>query len=159
MNNTTFTPAQLVQDVLLGGGVTVSNITFNGSAVNATVARDQAGYFTTGVTPTNLGINSGIILSTGNAQLALGPNNQNNASQVTATPSAGDADLASLANGGIQNTSILEFDFIPTGTELSFNFVFGSEEYPEFVNSTFNDVFGFFLEWARYCRSFFWRSY
>ncbi|RXR34018.1 hypothetical protein EQG68_03005, partial [Flavobacterium piscinae] len=145
VNNTTFTPAQLVQDVLLGGGVTVSNITFNGSAVNATVARDQAGYFTTGVTPTNLGINSGIILSTGNAQLALGPNNQNNASQVTATPSAGDADLASLANGGIQNTSILEFDFIPTGTELSFNFVFGSEEYPEFVNSTFNDVFGFFL--------------
>ncbi|HBI00246.1 choice-of-anchor L domain-containing protein, partial [Flavobacterium sp. UBA2787] len=142
VNNTTFTPAQLVQNTLLGNGVTVSNITFNGAPANT--ESPQVGYFTTGVTPTNLGISSGVILATGSAQLALGPNNIGSASQPVVTAS-GDADLAILASGSIQNKAVLEFDFVPTGTTVSFNFVFGSEEYPEFVDSSFNDVFGFFL--------------
>lgn len=41
--------------------------------------------------------------------------------------------------------AVLEFDFIPTGDSISFRFVFGSEEYPEYVCSQYNDVFGFFL--------------
>ncbi|MFY7741535.1 MAG: choice-of-anchor L domain-containing protein, partial [Flavobacterium sp.] len=145
VNNTTFTPAELVQNTLLGNGVTVSNITFNGSAANASVASDQVGFFSTGINPTNLGIDSGIILTTGRGNVAVGPNNANNASNPPATPVIGDADLALLATGGINNKAVLEFDFIPTGNQLNFNFVFASEEYPEFVNSAFNDVFGFFL--------------
>ena len=50
-----------------------------------------------------------------------------------------------LTTNTIDNKTIIEFDFIPNGNNLQFKFVFASEEYPEFVNSSFNDVFGFFL--------------
>ena len=39
----------------------------------------------------------------------------------------------------------MEFDFVGAGGSFSFEYVFGSEEYNEFVNSSYNDVFGFFL--------------
>ncbi|WP_298306844.1 choice-of-anchor L domain-containing protein, partial [Flavobacterium sp.] len=144
VNNTTQTPNQLVQNVLLGGGITVSNVTFNGSALNANLVRDQVGSFTGGNT-TNIGLNTGIILATGDAQLAVGPNDQGGATDATANPVQGDADLLALASANIRNKAVLEFDFVPIGQNLSFNFVFGSEEYLEFVNGGFNDVFGFFL--------------
>ncbi|WP_298391692.1 choice-of-anchor L domain-containing protein, partial [Flavobacterium sp.] len=144
VNNTTQTPAQLVQNVLLGGGITVSNITFNGTALNANTVRDQVGSFTGGNT-TNIGINNGLILATGDAQIAVGPNDQSGATDATANPIQGDADLAILASANIRNKAVLEFDFVPVGQNLTFNFVFGSEEYLEFVNGGFNDVFGFFL--------------
>ena len=144
VNNTVQTPNQLVQNILLGAGITVSNVTFNGSAVNANLVRDQAGSFSNGAT-TNIGINNGVILSTGNAQVAIGPNDDPASTLATANPIQGDADLAALSSLQIRNTAILEFDFVPVGQSLSFNFVFGSEEYLEFVGSQFNDVFGFFL--------------
>ncbi|HQV37066.1 MAG TPA: choice-of-anchor L domain-containing protein, partial [Flavobacterium sp.] len=147
VNNVTQTPAQLVQNVLLGQGVVVSNITFNGSAANANVVRDQVGYFTTGITPTNLGIPEGIVMGPGKVDYAVGPNNSNGGFPATPTdnPIEGDPDLALIAPLPIKNKAILEFDFVPTGNQLSFNFVFASEEYPEFVNTQWNDVFGFFL--------------
>jgi len=145
VNNTTFTPADLVQNILLGNGVTVSNITFNGSAVNANAFRDQAGFFSTNTIPTNLGLTEGVILSTGKATVAVGPNNSNSTTDATAFPVEGDPDLLQLASGAIRNKAVLEFDFVPTGNLLDFKFVFGSEEYPEYVASSYNDVFGFFL--------------
>jgi hypothetical protein len=45
----------------------------------------------------------------------------------------------------VNNVAILEFDFVATGNNLSFNYIFGSDEYLEWVNSQFNDVFAFFL--------------
>lgn len=39
----------------------------------------------------------------------------------------------------------MEFDFVPATDNISFNYVFGSEEYPEYVCSQFNDVFAFFI--------------
>ena len=119
VNNVTQTPAQLVQNVLLGQGVVVSNITYNGTAADANVVRDQVGFFTTGITPTNLGIAEGLILATGKATVAVGPNNENNATDPTDFPSTGfplgDPDLLALANGPIRNKAVLEFDFVPTG--------------------------------------------
>jgi hypothetical protein len=146
VNNTTQTPAQLVQNVLLGNGISVSNIKFNGTAAGANAVRDQVGKFSNG-NATNIGLNTGIILATGKANVAIGPNGQGGASQAPATPTAGDADLDLLTTGTVKNIGILEFDFIPNGVSLNFNFVFASEEYPEFVNSTLNvnDVFGFFI--------------
>jgi len=146
--NNTNTPSWLVQNILMGNGVTATNITFNGSAANANAVRDQVGYFTTGTAPTNLGIDTGIILATGNAMAAIGPNGVNNLSMPTGNPVQGDADLSTLilpATNLIRNKAALEFDFIPTGNTVSFRFVFASEEYPEYVNSAFNDAFGFFL--------------
>ncbi|MEI7510002.1 MAG: choice-of-anchor L domain-containing protein, partial [Flavobacterium sp.] len=144
VNNTSQTPAQLVQNVLLGSGITVTNIKFNGTTANANTVNSQVGMFTNG-NSTNLGLTSGIILATGNAQVAVGPNNSGGSSQLPTSPSTGDADLATLASGTVMDKASLEFDFIPQGTNLSFNFVFASEEYPEWVNSGFNDVFGFFI--------------
>jgi gliding motility-associated-like protein len=132
------TPTQLVQDVLLGGGVTASNITYNGQ-INPPNNQPGRGRFT--AVNSNLGLAGGVILSSGRVTMAAG----SAASFADHTIGSGsDPDLATISGGVINDRSVLEFDFIPTGDTLRFRYVFGSEEYPEFVCS-FNDVFGFFL--------------
>ncbi len=39
----------------------------------------------------------------------------------------------------------MEFDFTPSGDTVKFNFVFASEEYTTYINTVFNDAFGFFV--------------
>ncbi len=121
---------------LAGTGVTVSNATLNCfSAAN--------GKFDL-VPPnvTSLGIDSGIVLTSGSALLSSGP--AGGPSAANAFP--GDPDLNLLVNGSTQDACILEFDFIPLGDTVKFNYVFGSSEYPGFTcNLTYNDVFGFFI--------------
>ncbi|MFN3916404.1 MAG: choice-of-anchor L domain-containing protein [Flavobacteriales bacterium] len=141
VDNTTMTPAQLVQNVLVGTGVTVSNITFNG--VPANNITNQVGYFNSA--NANVGIPEGIILATGNAQGAIGPNNTGSMTLGGGNFGQGDPDLQQIANASINDAAVLEFDFIPQGDTIKFNYVFGSEEYPEFVGSGFNDAFGFFV--------------
>ncbi len=134
------TASALVQNVLLGGGVAVSNITFNGSTGNAVY--EQLSAFNS--SNANVGINNGVFMATGGTQVAFGPNNYDNAEAPIAFSNT-DPDLQTLANGEmINDAAVLEFDFIPSGSQVSFNFVFASEEYLEFVDQ-FNDVFGFFL--------------
>ncbi len=144
VDNTAQTPAQLVQNLLLGNDITASNIKFNGSTAAANTLMEQVGAFSNGEN-TNIGLNSGILLATGNASIAVGPNNQAGASLLPATSSMGDPDLALLTTGIVKNTSIIEFDFVPIGQNLRLNFVFASEEYLEFVNTNHSDVFGFFI--------------
>lgn len=131
--------AQWVQNVLIGPGITVSNVTYTGSPL-------AIGTFTTGINATNLGFPAGIILASGKASDAQGPNNSG--SITTAFMTAGDAHLAALINtpvSNIKDAAVLEFDFIPVSDTVRFRYAFGSDEYPEFVNSSFNDVFGFFV--------------
>ena len=137
----TLSPDELVRDVLLGGGVSVSNVVYTG-------ANGQKGSFTGDTLAVNLELDfvAGIILSTGTSGSARGPN----LSPSTTTdhpPGPGDADpeLNALANGVVHDAVLLEFDFIPTTDTVQFNFVFASEEYDEFVNLGYNDVFGFFV--------------
>ena len=150
VNNTTINPTQLVQNVLLGTTVTATNIKFNGSVANANTVRDQAASFTTNFNQTNLGLESGVLLTTGKSQVALGPNN-NPSNSIVSTDAAfnGDSDLATLSGrpvSDVRNSAILEFDFVATGENLTFDFVFASEEYPEYsTNPVYNDSFGFFL--------------
>ncbi|HAP70771.1 MAG TPA: hypothetical protein DCR04_13805, partial [Flavobacteriales bacterium] len=124
-----------VENVLLGSCVTASNITYSGAA-------RAAGTFDG--TGTVLGLNGGIVLTSGEANTATGPDNANSAGAGNA--GTGDPDLSVLA-AGFQtfDAAILEFDFIPQSDTLRFNYIFGSEEYPEYVNSGYNDVFGFFI--------------
>lgn len=142
------TPTQLVEDVLIGEGVTPINIKFNGSLLDATMIRDQATHFTTNFNPTNLGISEGLLLSTGKGFYALGPNTSHNnlgtGQNPSGMPGGSDPDLALLSGSTISSSAVLEFDFVATGLELNFDFVFGSEEYAGYVNSI-NDSFGFFL--------------
>ena len=139
IDNTT-TVQSLVENVLLGGGVNVTNITFNG--VPANFVTEQAASFNGSAT--TLGITSGMMLATGSVQMAMGPNNSGSMSLGGGLPTS-DPDLAILSNPQtVNDAAILEFDFVPAGDSLSFKFVFASDEYLEFVNSV-NDIFGFFL--------------
>jgi Secretion system C-terminal sorting domain len=140
---TNATPTEIVQNTLIGSGITATNVKFNRSFASALVLRDQIGTFTNGQ-GTNLGFTSGVVLSTGKVQLAVGPNNLNDASNVTATPVTNDVDLSLLSSFPIQNISTVEFDFVSTGSEINLNFIYASEDYPEYVNSI-TDVMGIFL--------------
>ena len=130
--------ASLVQNTLLGPGVIVSNITYAGKPI-------ALGRFT--ANNTNLGINSGVVITTGTITGGggpQGPNNQSNAGMDNNAP--GFTALSNLVGGtGTYNAAILEFDFIPYADTVRFKYVFGSEEYPEYVGSQFNDVFAFFI--------------
>ena len=132
--NTNQEVRDLVEDVLLGSCVTVSNITYTGPA-------DASGTFDG--TGTILGLDGGIILTTGEGSIAEGPDDDNNAGNNQGN--AGDADLTALAGIATFDAVILEFDFVPQNADFQFNYIFASEEYPEWVNAGYNDVFGFFI--------------
>lgn len=131
-------PNQLVQNVLLGPGVDVSNIFYSGSA--SAIGRFNAAN-------TNLGIDEGIIMTTGtianSADGPHGPNDQPNAGVDNGV--SGYGQLTNLVGTSTYNATILEFDFVPYSDTVKFEYVFGSEEYPEFVGTQFNDVFAFFI--------------
>ena len=127
--------ATLVSNIL-GSGITASNITYTGSAL-------ASGTFTDGAS--SIGIGSGIILTSGLATGAEGPNNSD--SYTLSLGLGGDAQLEGLIPGfTTYDATVLEFDFTSSGGDLFFNYVFASEEYNEYVNTSFNDVFGFFLD-------------
>ncbi|PKN77987.1 MAG: hypothetical protein CVU48_09805 [Candidatus Cloacimonetes bacterium HGW-Cloacimonetes-1] len=127
------TPTQMVETIL-GQGVSYSNVSYTG-------VLQAAGTYNTGI-QAGLGIDSGIILSSGSAVGAVGPNNS--PSYTTNNNNAGDVQLSALIGGETTwDACILEFDFIPQGNTIQFNFILASEEYPEYIN--YHDVFGFFL--------------
>jgi gliding motility-associated-like protein len=142
ITNNSLNPQGLVQNILLGNGVTVSNVTYNGSPV--AIAQFTAAN-------TTLGINSGIVMTTGTTlPNGDGPQGPNDASGAGVDNNMGGFNLLSQAIQGTQtyNAAILEFDFIPYADTVRFKYVFGSDEYPEFAppnNTTYNDVFGFFI--------------
>jgi len=140
----TLTPEELVESVLIGTGVTVSNIEFNASVPLAGMIQAQAGFFD--ASGTTFPINEGILLATGNVSLAIGPNDAGGATDNTGVAvDPDDPDLTAIGTASINNEAILEFDFIPSGDSVIFNYIFASEEYLEFVDAGFNDVFGFFI--------------
>jgi gliding motility-associated-like protein len=142
----TFTPSQMVQNVLLGFGVTATNITVNGSPANANGLFGNVSFFTSG--NTNFPIQSGMLLTTGNGVGAIGSTINSTGFTNNTPPTANvstDQALNYIASGTVTNGVVLEFDFIPAGDTISFNYLFGSDEYPEYSPSTFNDAFGFIL--------------
>jgi len=128
------TATYLIDNVLLGGGIIVSNHSFIGDP-------NQIGFFN-GLN-SNLGIDSGIVLSSGNVLDLVGPNASGSTSTGFSLPGDPTLDVV-IAPDPTNDAAVLEFDFTPTSDTISFKYVFGSEEYAEFVNQ-FNDAFGFFL--------------
>jgi gliding motility-associated-like protein len=128
--------ATAVVTAMVGGGLTVSNATINCPST-------AYGTFTNGAS-TNIGIPSGIVLTTGNVNALNG-----SGSTFWSTDNPGgncnDAQLGSLEPLADYDCCILEFDVTPSCTTLQIRFVFGSEEYPEWVSSGYNDAFGFFV--------------
>lgn len=157
-----YTPTELAKTFLVKSNSSTAqqtvfpeNIVYNKSLPNqgrAIIYNDQAGKWETGADSGNLGLGKnvyGLLLSTGKTEVAFGPNNTGLATDVTMTPIPAiedDPDLYILSNGyTVRNVSVLEFDFVAVGNTVSFDYVFLSEEYPEYSFSAFNDAFGFFL--------------
>ncbi len=132
--DTSYTAEEMVLDFFDNTCVTPTNITYTGGL-------GTYGFFDAG--NTNLGVNAGIYLGTGLALEAIGPNDQTGASGNSGSP--GDMDLDALISFPTNDAAVLEMDIVATGNQLDFSYVFGSEEYPEWVNSGFNDVFAFFI--------------
>lgn len=134
--NSSVTATQMVQS-LIGQGIAVSNVQLN-------CAQGAYGTFNNGVT-TNLGINNGILLTTGSADTAGSPNATSGLDvSICVGTTTSDPDLIAIDPTATNDVCILEFDLIPKCDSLTIRFVFGSEEYPNFVNSI-NDLFGFFV--------------
>lgn len=132
LNNAT--PNQMVAN-LVGPGIIYSNVTFTGNPAIA------AGIFTNGAS-SNLGMNSGVVLTCGSINLI--PGNNSGFEGVDNTGSA-IPELNIIAGATTFDGVILEFDFIPLSPTINVNYIFGSEEYNEFVNSGYNDAFAFFI--------------
>jgi len=138
----TQTVEELVQDVLAGQGVVVSNVIVNGLPGNQ--VNLQAGFFNSD--SSNIGINEGVVLASGGVIGAIGPNDSGSNSEPGEDDMYFDPDIIQLTSPFDANDVVaIEFDFVPNGDTLVFNYVFGSEEYNEFVCSSFKDAFGFFI--------------
>lgn len=132
---------------LVGPGVYVSNAHFTGSA-------EQNGSFSF-KDSTVVGFGQGIILSSGNAVDVVGPNMADSTSSTfpaaaDAFYGPGDANLDALSGYPTYDAAVLEFDFVPTANQVVFNYAFASDEYPEWVNTPFNDVFAFYVNGTNY---------
>jgi gliding motility-associated-like protein len=139
--NSGFTPEQLVQNTLIGPGVSVSNVTFNG--LPGSQVQEQLGRFLG--SDCVLALDSGLIMCTGNIDVALGPNDWSSAFIELFGDEVWDEDINNVAGDWCMDNAILEFDFVPQGDSISFAYSFASEEYLEYVNAGYNDAFGFFL--------------
>lgn len=126
---------------LVGNGVTVSNAMFNGTV--GTVATDHIGTFSANGF-TGLSMDAGVIMTTGCISVAPGPNSADGASS-TQCGYYSDSQLQPLATATINGCATLDFDFMCNASTVEFNYVFASEEYPEYVCSEFNDIFAFFI--------------
>jgi gliding motility-associated-like protein len=145
VNNTQYTNFQLIEDVLLQTTcANVSNVTAStGTNFGST---NGIGYFNKSLS--DFQFEEGIVLTTGNALRAPGPNTATLSDGAATWP--GDAQLEAIVLAGTgtpmvsQNATKLEFDFVPISNEISFNFIFASEEYGGF-QCGFSDSFAFIL--------------
>lgn len=133
---------------LVGSGVQVSNISFHGRDAMAAYFDDAGG--------ANTGIDSGIVLTNGRAKSSFGPTNiygldgngltpASNSLAHTQWGAPGDADLSLIVGDVTNDACVLEFDFIPLGDSIRFNYVFSSEEYTLYACTEFNDAFAFLI--------------
>jgi outer membrane protein OmpA-like peptidoglycan-associated protein len=121
-----------------GQGVVVGNIKVKGYPLST------LSYTSTG---NILKLQKGLILSSGNSYNVAGYNNSHNQSSTfgdVMKPEA-DQDLVGIIKGKLYDICSIEFDFVPLDNTIQFNYQFGSDEYPEYVDSPYNDVFAFIV--------------
>lgn len=138
---------------LAGYGVSVSNIKSNLRATTRALGAFQSQSAT-------FPISTGLIMSTGFADTVAGSNSLAVLStKIPATDTiAGLPDGRHLLKMILDKTgsvsairkptdvATLRFDLVPVGDSVKFRFIFSSDEYPNYVCSSFNDVFGFFIK-------------
>jgi gliding motility-associated-like protein len=144
--NDTYTAQQLIQNVLVSNSpcANVSNFSVSGDAFSG--FQNSYGYFSAGTS--NFPFSNGIVLSTGKATSAVGPNNF--ILSQGGTSWLGDSDLeTALGITNSINATSLEFDFIPITNKISFDYIFSSEQYLLNASSNqcnYTDGFAFLLK-------------
>jgi Ca2+-binding RTX toxin-like protein len=131
---------------IFGDGITVTSASFQGDAVQSGIYNGALSTIA-GIVPTD----TGVILSTGNVTdftNSSGTTDTNTVAGLTSDPLGGingDGQLNAVAGMPTYDGAILNASFIPTGDMLTMQFVFTSEEYPEYVNGGVNDAFGVWI--------------
>ncbi|WP_417718463.1 Hint domain-containing protein [Salipiger sp.] len=145
--NTNASAMQMAQTIF-GDGVSVVSASYTGDSRSSGIFTD--GLDTSpGVAPSD----TGVILSTGRAQDFTnsaggwwwGPPNQANQDTNTSTNTSGptnNSQFNAAAGTTTYDASWLDVDFIPTGNVMTMQFVFSSEEYPEYTTSQYQDFVG-----------------
>ena len=140
--NTSATALDMANEIF-GSGMVVNSATYSGDAASS-------GTYSNGdiVSPFATPGDTGVILSTGNAVNFTNSDGTANTNQSGGTSTNtvggidGDADFNALARGLSFDAAFLEMTFTPIGDTLTLDFVLNSEEYPDFVNTQYNDVIG-----------------
>ncbi len=135
--------AEDMAEAIFGDGVTVVSASYTGANVSSGIY-SGGDTISPGVTPSD----TGVILSTG--RIRDFTNNSGNANQSGSTSRNtngvdNDPDFNAIAGTNTFDASYLDIDFIPTGDTLTMQFVFASEEYPEFTNSVYQDAVGVWI--------------
>ncbi|MFN4153998.1 MAG: Hint domain-containing protein [Paracoccaceae bacterium] len=134
--------AMTMANAMFGSGVTVVGASYTGP-------RDSSATFTNGhLSPGVLPSSSGVILSTGNVRDFTQSNGDPNRATNTTTDTAGvdnNSQFNAVAGAQTFDAVWIDVDFIPSGDVMTMRFIFSSEEYPEYVNSAFNDVMGVWI--------------
>ncbi len=129
--DTLLTKQKLIE-TFMGEGVSIFNIKIHGS-------ESSSGYFR--LDSNAFPMDEGIVISTGRVSAITGQNIRPNMTTSMKESQGSDGDLARMVSRQIFNVTVIEFDFVPLYDSLFFDYVFASEEYPEYVGSPFNDVF------------------
>lgn len=132
-----YSAEQMITSFFNGAGVTVSNVTYTGAPLSL-------GFFEG--SQSNIGMNAGLLMTTGSVYEAVGPNDEESAGVNMGIP--GSPWLDALLNYSYPtfDASVIEMDVVPNNDTLCFQYVFASEEYLEYVNSNFNDLFAFMVD-------------
>ncbi|WP_294234082.1 choice-of-anchor L domain-containing protein [Chryseobacterium sp. sg2396] len=144
-----YTPLQLVKDVLISSGTNscvtpnVSNVQVSPNLTAADANRSW-GYFNRGTT--SFPFKDGIVLSTGYAQKA--GNAYISTTLGDDLPTGSDPDLVAATSPSVtlNDAVVLEFDFVPTSSQVKFNYLFASEEYTGSFPCSFSDAFALLLK-------------
>lgn len=140
------TDADALANAILGSGISI--VPGSATLVNAGgVDFPSAGLFSDGgPAGSNIGIESGILLTTGDVSFADGASNDGDG-LGSSFGSNGNAELDALAAPGVtMDATVLTFDFTTDSGSLFFNFLFASEEYSASVGTEFNDILGIFVD-------------
>ncbi len=143
LNYNTGASATQMANTIFGDGVTVVGASYTGSSYSSAIYTGGDS-ISPGVVPGD----TGVIFSTGAASYftnSSGSSNQSNSRGYNSSGPNNQSDFNAIAGTNTYDASYMDVDFIPTGDVMTMQFVFASEEYPEYSNSVYNDVVGVWI--------------
>ena len=144
--NTSASATAMAQEIF-GAGTTIVSASYSGDNRSSAIFSD-GDTIAPGVTPGD----TGVILSTGRADdftRSSGSSNQSNSTSTNTSGQNNNSQFNTAAGTSTYDASYLDVDFVPSGSVMTMQFVFASEEYPEYVNSLYQDFVGVWINGAQ----------